>query len=573
MTNHDQILSSFASAMRLPADLPPAEWATGRVKIMDGLSPEFDIANTPWLRDPMDALANPEALEIVVMAPIGTGKSTMLEGAMCYIVSEDAGPTLIVAQTDNDLQDWAETRLDFAMRNTEDTRRLYPRDRYKAGKMKILFPHMPLFLTGANMSGLQSKSMRRVLCDEVWRWKRGALNEARGRLHDRWNRQIFIMSQGGTRGDDLDLAYEKTHAAEFCFECPKCKRAQKWKLANLKWDWIEIDGKRDHIRSAETARIICDNPECDHVTPDSPVPRREIAQAGFYASEREGSKGHFGYRYNVLANWRKPLREIAELYMDALAEKDRGNIEPLKQFIQKRLAESWEERVDENIVVLSGSGYKMAEYANGEMWDGEIERHMTIDRQQDHFWTRIRAYRANGDSRLLFCGKINTEEMLRDIQLRYKVPDKVTGIDARFDSAHVYDLCAKYDWTALMGDKDAEYTHKGGVRRMYSPIQHAFSVRHAKKVRLMLWTNGKVKDVLHRIRQGQSTVAFEIADDTPAEWHDHMKGEHKVEKMNRDNQIEYRWVRIGKRDNHLWDCEAMGIALAMARNILSGEID
>lgn len=559
--------------MRLPADLLPSEWSTGRVKVMDGLSPEFDIGNTPWLREPMDALANPEAREIVVMAPIGTGKSTMLEAACCYIVSEDSGPTLIIAQTDLDLQDWAETRLDFAMRNTAETRILYPKDRYKAGKMKILFPHMPMFLTGANMSGLQSKSMRRVLCDEVWQWKRGMLNQARGRLHDRWNRQMFIMSQGGIKGDDLDMAYEKSHSAQFSFHCPKCRRLQTWKLSNLKWDWIETDGKRDVVKTSETARMICDNAECDFIIPDSSIHRREIAQSGFYVSEKTGSQGHFGYRYNVLANWRKPLREIAEIYIDALGEKDRGNIEPLRQFIQKRLAESWEERIDESVVTLSGSGYKLSEYLNGEIWEGEIERNMTIDRQQDHFWARIRAFKTNGDSRLLWCGKIQTEEMLRDIQLRYNVSDRVVGIDARFDSAHIYDLCAKYDWTALMGDKETEYIHKGGVKRMYSPIQRGFSVKYGKPVRLMLWTNGKVKDILHRIRQRQTEMAFEIPDDAPPDWHDHMRGEHKVEKLSRDNQIEYRWVRIGKRDNHLWDCEAMGIVLAMAKGIMSGAID
>jgi hypothetical protein len=394
------------------------------------------------------------------------------------------------------------------------------------------------------------------------------LNQARGRLHDRWNRQIFIMSQGGTKGDDLDAAFDKSTAAEFSFCCPKCAREQRWKLANMKWDWVETDGKRDSVKSSQTARIVCDNPECDFVIEDSPVIRRELTQSARYVPTKEGSQGHFGYRYNVLCNWRKPLKEIAELYIDALIEKDRGNIEPLKQFIQKRLAEPWEERVDENIVQLSGSGYSLAEFANGEIWEGELERNMTIDRQQDHYWTRIRAFRANGDSRLLFCAKVNTEEMLRDIQTRYKVPDKVVGIDARFDSAHVYDLCARYDWTALMGDKEAEYTHKGGVKKMFSPIQRAMSVRHAKSVRLMLWTNGKVKDVLNRIRNGQAEIAFEIADDTPAEWHDHMKGEHKVEKLNRKNQIEYRWMRIGKRDNHLWDCENMILAAAIITGCL-----
>ena len=198
----ESILGAFRNACRPPARLAPSEWVSGRVCIQDGLTPRYDSSLAPWMVEPMNALADPEAKEVCVLAPIGTGKTAMLEAAMVYVVSQDPGPTLLVGQVDDTIDEWMETRMAYAFQNTEETRILMPSNRHKKRKSAILWPHMNLFATGANMSGLQEKSMRRVFADECWRYVKGMMQYARGRLHNRWNRQIFFFSQGSDEGSD-----------------------------------------------------------------------------------------------------------------------------------------------------------------------------------------------------------------------------------------------------------------------------------------------------------------------------------------------------------------------------------
>ena len=138
-----------------PAErLSPSEWADGRVALQDGLTPKYQLMNAPWQIAPLDAVGDPDVKECVYLAPIGTGKTTFMEASMAYVIAQDPGPTLLVGQTDDDLKDWAETRLSYAIKNTPEISQLMPSDRHKARKMQILFPHMPLYMTGANLSGL-----------------------------------------------------------------------------------------------------------------------------------------------------------------------------------------------------------------------------------------------------------------------------------------------------------------------------------------------------------------------------------------------------------------------------------
>ena len=70
----------------------------------------------------------------------------------------------------------------------------------------------------------------------------------------------------------------------------------------------------------------------------------------------EGLPGHVGFHYNVLCNWRKPLWEIVLLWLEAKAAQRVGNLDPLRQCIQKRLAEPWEEDLTYNRTALIGNG-------------------------------------------------------------------------------------------------------------------------------------------------------------------------------------------------------------------------
>lgn len=558
-----------------PERLTPSRWASGRVVIQDGLTPKYQTENAPWQIDPLDALGTADAKEVVYLAPIGTGKTTFMEAGLQYVISQDPGPTLLVGQTDDDLKDWAETRMDFAIRNTPDTAKLLPEDRHKKRKMQILFPHMSLFLTGANLSGLQSKSMRRVFCDEAWQYRPGMLNEARGRLHDRWNRQFFIMSQAGVKGDDLDKAWENSDKREFMFACPCCGTVQPWRWCNVVFS---DDETLDPLARAQTAKIKCENADCEWLCDDRPQIRRELAEGAKYVPTATGLPGHVGFHYNVLCNWRKPLWEIVLLWLECKRAQAAGNLDPLRQFIQKRLAEPWEEDLTDNRTELVGDGYSMAEFEDGRKIDeeGEINgkrtRFLTVDVQQDHFWVVLRAWRHGGQSMLLHFGRHETFDQIHELANRYKVEPAMVFVDSGFAADTVYSTCALRGWTALKGSKSPSFPWRnqdGKVEhRAYQRFTSA-TASNGSKCRFAHWSSDRAKDILYAHRLGKA-AAWMLPDDTPAEYIKQIDSERKEAVENsKTKQVEYRWIKR-RRDNHAWDCEAMQIVAALMLRLIQG---
>ena len=564
-----RIKLAFFRNFRPPSDLSPSDWVSGRVVIADGLTPRYDVVNAPWQRGPLDVIANPAIREIVYVAPIGTGKTTFMEAGLSYIISEDPGPTLLVGQTDDDLKDWAETRMDYAIRNTPEVAALLPKDRHKKRKMEILFPSMSLFMTGANLSGLQSKSMRRVFCDEAWQYRPGMLNEARGRLHDRWNRQFFILSQAGIAGDDLDKAWKNSDQCEFSFPCPSCGLIQPWTWSNVVFS---DDESLDDLSRSQTAHLKCTDSECSWVCPDSPQPRRALAESAEYTPTAIGLPGHAGFHYNILCNWRKPLWELVLQWLEAKAAMRKGNIDPLRQFIQKRLAESWEEDLTDNREALVGDGYLVAEYADGKIIEDEAHRFLTVDKQRDHFWAGVRAWRANGESMQLWYGKILTFDSIHELAKEYKVKPQCVFIDAQYDTDQVYSACARMNWTALHGSgmKSFSYRKRNGeiAHRAFTRFQEA-SATHGGRARYAHWSSNRFKDILHAHRIGKA-ASWGIPDDASPDFIKQIDSEIKKEMKNsKTNQVEYRWVKT-KNNNHAWDVEAMQIVAAMMLRLIPG---
>jgi phage terminase large subunit GpA-like protein len=562
MNKVETLFDAFRSACRPPARTTPSEWATGRVGLYEGLSPNYEASAAPWLREPLDAFADIDAKEVCLLAPVGTGKTTMIEAALAFVVAEDSGGTMIVGQTDADIKDWAETRMQYTLRNTKDTASLLPtgKNRHKMRKDAIIFPHMPLFLTGANISGLQAKSMRRVLCDEVWTWEQGMIREAEGRLHDRWNRQFYLLSQGGYIGDDWHKKWSSTSQREFSYECPDCKTWQPWKWENVWYD----ESIEDRITMAQTAHIKCCNAECSHIIQDKAQIRRELATGAKYIQTTDGMPDSKGYHYNALCNWRLPLWRLVIERCNAMDEVRRGNLDLLRQFVQKRLADFWSDEQEDNRAELTGAGYSIADYDNGEKWEDEIHRFMTIDRQADHFWAVIRAWASDGRSRLLWFGKVDTWERCKVIQEKYKVENVKTQIDCGFQTDEVYKRCSQYGWLALRGDRRESYPHptkKGKpIYRSYSRYQNV-KASNGKDTRVCYWSNLAHKDLLFRLRNQQG-VEWEIPDDAGQEYLRQIDAE-----VRRGEGKSAIW-KPKHKDNHATDCEAMQTVLASMMRLI-----
>ena len=564
---------AFCTAVTPPSEMDVVEWACKYVKLpQSARSPNFDIASTPWLRWPMLQVADDDNKEVVVMAPVGSGKTTMLEGLLPWIIAEEPGPTLITMQTDDDARAWVDTRFHPSLKSNVKVSPLLPsgKNRGNFRKGEILFSHMPLHIGGANLANLQSKSIRWVYCDETWLWKDGMLEEARRRTHDRWNSRVVLVSQGGFEGDQLDNAFNDALIHDYCFKCPNCDARQTYQWKQVKYDKIKTEADEwDWEAIGKTVFYECANEDCKEHFPDKVDIRRKLAASGDYVSRGNNAKpGRMAATYPAMCVWWIPWAKLVNEWITSQEERKRMNLAPMRQFVQKRLAQSWVE--PNEVVSLKGAtdAYRMKdEFFNGERWSEENFRFMCVDVQQDHFWVVIRAFSIEGKSRLLYEGKIDEWEGLRMLRERMKVPNRCVFVDRGYRPDTVALECKKSmtaddpnPWNCLLGEESNGYATKVRKRRVIKPFSSIQRARTTAGVyyKYVKFSNLLAKDTLSALMRGEGS-GWQIPTDHSKEYLKQMQNEQKVEVSPGKwrYKVKKHWV-----GNHLWDCETMQIVAA-----------
>jgi hypothetical protein len=83
------------------------------------------------------------------------------------------------------------------------------------------------------------------------------------------------------------------------------------------------------------------------------------------------------------------------------------------------------------------------------------------------------------------------------------------------------------------------------------------------------FSNEGIKDKLAALRQAGSHAEVGSAERCFEDYRKQMLAEMKKDIINsRTKQVEQRWVKIGGRPNHLWDCECIALASAMLAGVM-----
>jgi len=283
----------------------------------------------------------------------------------------------------------------------------------------------------------------------------------------------------------------------------------------------------------------------------------------------DGMAGHVARTYPAYAVWWISWADMVMEWIIANDEKSSGNHERLRQFVMKRKAEVWRLQDTTPEVHLMAADYTMAEYADGNPWDGESMRFMTVDKQRDHFWHVIRAWTADGGSRLLSEGKLFTWPQVKQTQERMKVMSGLVFVDAQHMTQEVYEHCASNGWTAIHGSGERAFmkrTRSGKtIYRPYTDVRTA-SPPGCSYIMISVDT---MKDKLAILRGGFA-APWELPKDVTSEYRAQMNSE--IKKQIVTNRITgataFRWCQIQHRGNHLWDCETYQTAAAMMMGLL-----
>ena len=283
----------------------------------------------------MDACSDPSITEVVVMAGAQLGKSEALLNIIGYHIHHDPCPILMVQPTLDMAQSFSKDRIaNGLLRATpalqgkvKDPR---ARDSNNTTLHKI-FPGGAISIVGANSpSGLASRPIRLVLCDECDRYPASAGSEgdsiqlARKRTATFWNRKIVMVSTPTNKGASrIEDAYEKSDMRQYYVPCKHCHHEQTLKWSNVRW--IE--------NNPDTAQYMCE--ECSSLWTDSD--RRWSVRNGRWVADKPFF-GVAGFHISGLYSPWTPLSDGVREFLNV-----RKNPEQLRVWTNVYLAQSWED--------------------------------------------------------------------------------------------------------------------------------------------------------------------------------------------------------------------------------------
>lgn len=566
------------------------EWARKHVELPESyaMPGKFNVRLSPWLVGIFDALQDDSVRTVTVSAAIQSGKTLIADVWVPWLVVNQPGPISWTMHTDDMIERHAKTRLNPVLDRCGPVARLLPRPGPMRTQTEIYFGNFFLLLNSANLSDQQSQSIRFKINDELWhpKWQ-DIYKEAIGRVtkfEEMGISKVLNMSQGGVENDVSDVVWRAGHMAEWSAECPACKNAHplafsltmaedahkpanERRRAGVVWDDAarRDDGTFNEALAGETARFRC--PHCGHESPDTDQTRERWKRDGQYiATNPDAPKDNKSFHFEAVVA--RPMKLLAEQFCQAQNEFAKtGSDEARRVFRQKREGKAWKVERQAMNLVTGNSDYTVEQYANGEPTPNEAHRFMTIDVQQSGYWVQIGAWTLEPEYRLLYFGKIETEDSLRHIQRQYRVPDSCVAVDRRYDSRRIDEMCVRYGWRGMMGVKKKTWTMVNEISGLMENFPHSdpkFSnVGGAVPAVYYEFSAHHCKDIVANAIAGRS-FKWSVPRNVNPLYPEHLKAEEKKEVR----PGVWEWVEVKQNNNHGLDTSSIGVAVAIISGIV-----
>lgn len=473
----DLISNAWRSCFRPRDRRPIYEWAADFVNLSPPITRTgaFDVSASRHFIKIFDSLQDDHCRETNVLKPVRGGGSLIGDVFCPWTFANDPGQYMDIFQTDRVADEHGQSRIHKIFRKCDVVRGLFPANRHDLCDAYIKFSTgHEWYLTGPGLANLQTKGIRYMRLEEVWMWAQGLMNEALGRLGDYVRAQTskaLAISQGGPMPNvpmlesDWYRHYHRGEVWEWEVQCPACQKyfdpvfsgqRNDGSFYGITWDHHKTPaGDWDISKCCPSVRFEC--PHCKHPMLDSAKTKLEWNRTGQYRITTEPNRKRQSFHWEAVIDY--PWGELVELWLDACNAERRGDLKPKLQFYQKRRAMF----KDEESLMKSGLHLSRSTYEINSDWPEEKGRFLSIDRQgEDLFWWTVRAWSPSKSRRLAF-GKAYGFAALEEIRVKWKVEQRKTFIDSGFQpkgDQGVYAACVRFNWVALKGDKDWQFTHQ-----------------------------------------------------------------------------------------------------------------
>jgi|694.fasta_scaffold21445_15 hypothetical protein len=556
----------------------PWEWAEDNVFIdkTSSYPGKFKSSTAPWTKELMEVFADNEVRELAIMCSAQSGKTQALMVLAAWAISEDPGPLMWVMAAQDEAEDFMKTRLFPTLNQCPTIRNIMPTERGGRRKGTIDFPSMPMMVRGAGSpSKLQSVPVRWLILDEVRNYPPGALEMVRKRVRAQWNSKIAMISTPANENDAVHQAFldgDQRHPYWACMACSK-KFTPKWE--NIVFEESEktkVDGRWLFDALASTIRLKC--PECGHEHVDEPFTRKKLANSIEWVPHNAAAPKHkVSFSWNsIIPPWVR-WRDIVEEFLVAKRQSAFGNILPLKEWQNETMGEPWRER---NKETLFADATQATEYEAEKTFGGRI--FLTVDVQKNCVWFVAREWYPGGASRLIEYGSLPEIDSIVDIIKKYEIENGNVLIDSGYETQLVYQKTIQHAspdgslWKPTKGHDNPNGYHWKGVRQpyMWSIVDAMMSRGEKKTLRLLVFSNPLIKEALLHLMSGHG-AKWEFSKRVTDEYIAQINAEKREERIDAFGRISYVWRRV-RKDNHLFDCEAMQVLAALASKIIGQDL-
>jgi len=564
----------FAGAVRPPDRRKPWEWCEDYL-VVDNTSPmpgRWRSDSSPWVKEVMEVFADNHVSDLSVRCSAQSSKTQTLMGCVSWAIAEDPGPGMWVMAAKDESKQFVRDRVGPTFEACRPVRD----QMMTAESLEFTFASMPFYFVGAGSpSKLQSKPIRWLICDEVRNYPPGALDTVLKRTRSFWNSRRVIVSTPDMEDDAVDRAYKAGDQRVYHIACPKCSQLQPLKWDQLKWTTDETTkpgGVWDLDALAETIRFECS--ACGHAIKDTPAERKALARGGKFVRMNPGAPRHrVSFHWNALLPPWVRWRSLVEEFLAARDAARKGDVSPMKTFVNESLGEPWKDQLGE-IEDFDFLLARRGDWNFGDPWPELKHLFMAADRQAsggEHYWYVIRGFGPAGKSRLVTYGRCNTTTELEEIRKSHNASAQNCAMDSGFKASEVYRFCQAAGWKPFKGDDADFFTVRDPrlervVRRLWQRtlVDPAFGTKlqgRVKPIGLYRWSNPGLKDLLFQHLTGQ-VGHWEIPEEIGRDYLKQLSAEHRVEERDTRGHVRYRWHQKHK-DNHLLDCELQVLTMAL----------
>ena len=345
-----EIMKSF----KPPPDLTVSEWAAAYRYIPPPAAEPGRWRNErmPHLVEIMDAMGDIKTPVVVGMLASQSGKSEACINAIGRHIHLDHTSILMIQPTDGAGKNFSKERIAPAINETPVLRERVssPKSRNSDNTIEMKqFPGGFLAIVGSNApSGLASRPIQTVIADEVDRYESSAGTEgdpvslAEKRTTTYWNSKLIMVSTPGDENTSrIAPAYDESSKERWNLPCPKCGELQP-----LEWSGLVFkDLPRPMYRCAK-----CGAKSAEH---------EWKSRKGVWIAEYPERKKR-GFHTTALISFFVAWEKLVDEWLYASEQSKKGNNDPLKVFINTRLAEVWAEpceQVDEDEIARRREPY------------------------------------------------------------------------------------------------------------------------------------------------------------------------------------------------------------------------